>query len=68
MKYVFRHTAIIDHEIEADNIADAKEKLFEEVLEGEGFFQKASNIVTDERIKIINERGDMIDTFNIYDM
>jgi len=68
MKYVFQHTAIIEHEIDADNVSEAKEKLFEEVLEGEGFFQKASNIVTDERIKISNEKGDLIDTFNIYDM
>ncbi len=68
MKYVFQHTAIIEHEIEAKNVTEAKEKLFEEVLEGEGFFQKASNIVTDERIKISNNKGDLIDTFNIYDM
>jgi hypothetical protein len=68
MKYIFQHTAIIEHEIEASNVTEAKEKLFEDVLEGEGFFQKASNIVTDERIKIQNIKGDLIDTFNIYDM
>jgi len=68
MKYIFQHTAIIEHEIEASNVKEAKEKLFEDVLEGEGFFQKASNIVTDERIKIQNNKGDLIDTFNIYDM
>ncbi len=69
MKYTFRHTAIIDHEIEADNIPEAKQKLLEEVLEKpDVFFQKASNIITDERIKILNENGDMIDAFNFYDI
>lgn len=68
MKYVFRHTAIIDHEIEADNVLEAREKLLDEVLGAEGFFQKASNIITDERIKILNDKGDLIDTFNFYDI
>ena len=68
MKYTFRHTAIIEHEIEADNIKQAKEILLEEVLASEGFFQKASNIVTDERIKILNDDGDLIDSFNFYDI
>ena len=31
MKYVFQHSAIIEHEIVADNATEAKEKLFEEL-------------------------------------
>ncbi|MFK5985997.1 MAG: hypothetical protein QM479_11315 [Pseudomonadota bacterium] len=68
MKYVFQHTAIIEHEVEAGNATEAKEKFFEEILEADAFFQKASNIVTDERIKILNTKGNLIDTFNVYDM
>lgn len=69
MKYRFRHTAIIDHVIEAGNIEEAKQRLLDEVLEKtDAFFQKADNIVTDERIKILNEKGEMIDAFNFYDI
>ena len=67
MKYIFRHKAIIEHEIEAKNIKEAKEKLFADVLEEEGFFQKASNIITDERIDVLNNDGEIVDRFNIYD-
>jgi len=68
MKYVFRHTAIIEHEVDAATIKEAREKFDEEVLSQEGFFEKASTIVTDERIMILNEKGDHIDTYNVYDM
>lgn len=68
MKYVFRHTAIIEHEVEAPTVKEAREKFDEEVLSQEGFFEKASAIVTDERIMILNERGEHIDTYNVYDM
>ena len=67
MKYTFRHTAIIEHEIEADNVHDAKKKFFEDVVESPEFFAKASKVVTDERIKVLNEKDHHIDTFNIYD-
>jgi len=67
MKYIFRHTALIDHEVEADNIAEAKEKFFSDVAESTEFFTSAKKVVTDERIKILNENEDHIDTFNIYD-
>ncbi|NOQ79027.1 MAG: hypothetical protein GQ546_06460 [Gammaproteobacteria bacterium] len=67
MKYTFRHTAIIDHEIEADNIVAAKKKFFSDVAESSEFFTTAKKVVTDERIKILNENEDHIDTFNIYD-
>ncbi|MBF0265566.1 MAG: hypothetical protein HQL46_09865 [Gammaproteobacteria bacterium] len=67
MKYVFRHKAIIEHEIDAKNLEQAKEKLFSDVLECEGFFQNASNIITDERIDVLNSEGEMVDRFNIYD-
>ncbi len=67
MKYIFRHTAIIDHEIEADDIVEARKKFFSDVAESEGFFTSASKVVTDERIKILNDKGHHIDTFNIYD-
>ncbi len=67
MKYVFRHTAIIDHEIEADDIVEARKKFFSDVAESEEFFTSASKVVTDERIKILNDKGHHIDTFNIYD-
>ncbi|RKZ93846.1 MAG: hypothetical protein DRQ43_07685 [Gammaproteobacteria bacterium] len=67
MKYIFRHTALIDHEVEADNIAEAKEKFFSDVAESTEFFTRAKKVVTDERIKILNENEDHIDTFNIYD-
>ena len=67
MKYTFRHTAIIDHEIEADNIVEAKRKFFSDVAESTEFFTSAKKVVTDERIKILNENDNHIDTFNIYD-
>ncbi len=67
MKYIFRHTALIDHEVEADNIVEAKEKFFSDVAESTEFFTRAKKVVTDERIKILNENEDHIDTFNIYD-
>lgn len=67
MKYTFRHTAIIDHEIEADNIVIAKQKFFSEVAESTHFFSTAKKIVTDENIKILNEKENHIDTFNIFD-
>lgn len=67
MKYTFRHTAIIDHEVEADNIVLAKKKFFSDVAESTEFFTKAKKVVTDERIKILNEDEHHIDTFNIYD-
>lgn len=67
MKYTFRHTAIIDHEIEANNVVTAKKKFFSEVAESSEFFTKAKKVVTDERIKILNESEEHIDTFNIYD-
>lgn len=67
MKYVFRHTAFIEHEIEADDIAEAKKKFFSDVAESTEFFTTASKVVTDERIKILNPAGNHIDTFNIYD-
>lgn len=67
MKYTFRHTAIIDHEIEADNVVAAKKKFFTDVAESTEFFTSAKKVVTDERIKILNENESHIDTFNIYD-
>jgi len=67
MKYTFRHTAIIDHEVEADNIVAAKQKFFSEVAESTEFFTSAKKIVTDEKIKILNEKENHIDTFNIFD-
>ena len=67
MKYTFRHTAIIEHEVEADNIHEAKKKFFEDIVESPEFFAKASKVVTDERIKVLNKKGHHIDTFNIYD-
>ncbi|GEM_PF-1624336 len=67
MKYTFRHTALIDHEIEADNIVSAKKKFFSDVAESSEFFTTAKKVVTDERIKILNEDEQHIDTFNIYD-
>jgi hypothetical protein len=67
MKYIFRHTAIIEHEVEADNVTEAKKKFFSDVAESTEFFTSASQVVTDERIKILNEKGNHIDTFNIYD-
>lgn len=67
MKYTFRHTAFIEHEIDAENIKEAKKKFFSEVAESTQFFTSASKVVTDERIKILNGNGDHIDTFNIYD-
>ncbi len=67
MKYVFRHTAIIDHEVDASDINEAKKKFYSEVAESEEFFSTAAKVVTDERIKILNDKGHHIDTFNIYD-
>ncbi len=67
MKYTFRHTAFIDHEIEADNIVSAKKKFFTDVAESTEFFTSAKKIVTDEKIKILNENENHIDTFNIFD-
>ena len=67
MKYTFRHTAIIEHEVEAEDLNDAKKKFFTDVAESSEFFTQASKVVTDERIKILNEKGHHIDTFNIYD-
>ncbi|MCU7833770.1 MAG: hypothetical protein KZQ83_00850 [gamma proteobacterium symbiont of Taylorina sp.] len=67
MKYVFQHTAIIEHEIDAENIVEARQKFYSDVAESQEFFTTASNVVTDERIKILNEKGHHIDTFNIYD-
>lgn len=67
MKYTFRHSAIIEHEVEADNVQAAKKKFFEDVVESPEFFTRASQVVTDERIKVLNEKGHHIDTFNIYD-
>ena len=67
MKYTFRHSAIIEHEVEANDLIDAKKKFFSDVAESSEFFTKASKVVTDERIKILNEKGHHIDTFNIYD-
>ncbi len=67
MKYIFRHTAFIEHEVEAENITEAKKKFYTDVAESQEFFTSASKVVTDERIKILNEREDHIDTFNIYD-
>jgi len=67
MKYTFRHTAFIEHEIEAKDINEAKKKFFSDVAESTEFFTSASKVVTDERIKILNEKGHHIDTFNIYD-
>ncbi|MCK5539224.1 MAG: hypothetical protein KAI79_20545, partial [Bacteroidales bacterium] len=67
MNYIFRHTAIIDHEIEADNIVVAKQKFFSDVAESTEFFTSATKIVTDENIKILNESENHIDTFNIFD-
>ncbi len=67
MKYTFRHTAIIEHEIDAENVHEAKKKFFEEVVESPDFFAAASQVVTDERIKVLNDKGHHIDTFNIYD-
>jgi len=67
MKYTFRHTAIIEHEVEAKDIVEAKNKFYTEVAESPEFFTKASKVVTDERIKILNDKGNHIDTFNIYD-
>ncbi len=67
MKYVFQHTAIIEHEIDADDVIQAREKFYTDVAESQQFFTSASKVVTDERIKILNEKGHHIDTFNIYD-
>ena len=67
MKYVFQHTAIIEHEIDADDVIQAREKFYTDVAESQEFFTSASKVVTDERIKILNEKGHHIDTFNIYD-
>lgn len=67
MKYVFQHTAIIEHEIDANDIVEAREKFYTDVAESQQFFTSASKVVTDERIKILNEKGHHIDTFNIYD-
>jgi len=67
MKYTFRHTAIIEHEVEANDLVDAKKKFYSDVAESNEFFTQASKVVTDERIKILNEKGNHIDTFNIYD-
>ena len=67
MKYTFRHTAFIEHEIEANDIKEAKQKFFTDVAESTEFFTTASKVVTDERIKILNEKGKHLDTFNIYD-
>ena len=67
MKYVFQHTAIIEHEIEAGDVVEAREKFYTDVAESQEFFTSASKVVTDERIKILNEKGHHIDTFNIYD-
>ncbi len=67
MKYIFRHTAFIDHEIEANDIIEAKKKFFTDVAESSEFFSTAKRVVTDERIKILNSQDHHIDTFNIYD-
>ncbi len=67
MKYVFQHTAIIEHEIDANDVVEAREKFYTDVAESQHFFTSASKVVTDERIKILNEKGHHIDTFNIYD-
>ena len=67
MKYTFRHTAIIDHEVEAKDINEARKKFFSDVAMSSEFFTSAAKVVTDERIKILNEKGNHIDTFNIYD-
>lgn len=67
MKYTFRHTAIIEHEVDAADINEAKKKFFSEVAESTEFFTQASKVVTDERIKILNDKGHHVDTFNIYD-
>ncbi len=67
MKYVFQHTAIIEHEIDANDVVEAREKFYTDVAESQQFFTSASKVVTDERIKILNEKGHHIDTFNIYD-
>ncbi|MCW8931015.1 MAG: hypothetical protein OQL19_12350 [Gammaproteobacteria bacterium] len=67
MKYIFRHTAFIEHEIDADDVVEAKKKFFTDVAESTEFFTTASKVVTDERIKILNDGGNHIDTFNIYD-
>ncbi len=67
MKYVFQHTAIIEHEIDANDVVEAREKFYTDVAESQEFFTSASKVVTDERIKILNEKGHHIDTFNIYD-
>ena len=67
MKYIFRHTAFIEHEIDAKDIVEAKKKFFSDVAESNEFFTSASKVVTDERIKILNSDGNHIDTFNIYD-
>lgn len=67
MKYIFRHTAIIEHEVDAADVVEAKKMFFSDVAESSEFFTKASRVVTDERIKILNEKGNHIDTFNIYD-
>ena len=67
MKYTFRHTAIIEHEVDANDLHEAKKKFFSEVAESTEFFTQASKVVTDERIKILNDKGHHIDTFNIYD-
>ena len=57
MKYVFQHTAIIEHEIDADDVIQAREKFYTDVAESQQFFTSASKVVTDERIKILNEKG-----------
>jgi hypothetical protein len=67
MKYTFRHTAIIEHEINASNLEEAKKKFFSDVAESSQFFTTASKVVTDERIKILDENEQSIETFNIYD-
>ena len=67
MKYTFRHTAFIEHEVDAKDLIEAKKKFYSEVAESQEFFSSASKVVTDERIKILNESGNHIDTFNIYD-
>ena len=42
MKYTFQHTAIIEHEIEAENIDEAREKFYSDVAESQEFFTSAS--------------------------
>ena len=52
---------------DTNNIVIAKNKFFSDVAESPEFFTTAKKVVTDERIKILNENEDHIDTFNIYD-